>query len=155
MDSHNFCKKHVMRAQFEHLLHFTLDINRRLPDHRCGNLLRLDFRQFHLFELIHISSRAHAAVVGRIAEVLRRQVDDERTALFDHLIAVAFRPHRDRYHRRIRTHRAGPGNGDDVVLPVLSAHRHHDRRQRIQHISRFPCLFSHSYFFPFLFFTLL
>ena len=145
IDRNDLCEEHVMRTEWEHLCHLTLDGDRCLLDGRRSDDTRLTFMQIHFFPLIDLIEASDATVIECTHELLTRKVDDELAALYQHRIARPAFSHGDIGHRRVGTDRAGPRNRDDVRFSGLIPEAHHHRRHRIYEITWFlKCDFTHK-----------
>ena len=146
---HLYCRhlsqEHMMAAQFLNTFNLTFNINRSFFDHRrilqrrCTALCQPAF-----FPLVHIPAGTHTTIICGVGKFLRCQVNDELSALFYHVIRISLRTDRYICHGRIRTHSPCPRDGQNIAVALFVRCTHHNSGQRIDHISRFPCLFCHT-----------
>ena len=122
-----------MGAEFQHAVDAAAEEQRRLAQRGCVKALGVEGGEAELFKLIHVPAALYAAVVGRLAKVLRGQVHAEYAALADLRVGVALLADGHGDHRRIGIDDARPADGDHVLpvkagLRALAGDQH--RRQR-------------------------
>ena len=71
-------------------------------------------------------------------QFFRRQVYDKFACFFQHPIGIPLRPYGYICHGRVRADGSCPGNCNNVALSFPIRRGHHNGRNRIYHISRFP-----------------
>ncbi len=144
MHGYHFGLIHHMGTQIRPFHDPAFNIDGALRDHGCFYNIRLLPCQMHFFPLIYVFPASYAAKIHGPDKGLRCQVHNKLPRLFYHMVRITLFPHRNRQHRRIRTGGSGPRDRQDIIPPLSVRAAYHDRRQRIQHISRFPCYFRHG-----------
>ena len=135
---HDIRQKHMVGTQFLYFCHPAFDAHRTFSNQRHRDLRCRLRRQSGLLPLIHVPSGTDTAVIRSIGQLLRGQVNNKFPGFFEHRIGMPFRTHGNICHRRIRADSSGPGYGNNIGIAFLICCRYHHRRNRINHISRFP-----------------
>ena len=99
----------------------------------------------HLLELVVVAARAHPAPVGGGGQLLRGQINDKLHVFHDEFMRMAFFPHGDVAHGRVRTDRSCPADGDDIVVFLAVAAGNHHGGQGINQGSGLEGDFHFSY----------
>jgi len=126
MHAHDLSDEQVMRAQFDHLRHATLEIHRTFANQRRQYVFGRNRGQMRFFELVLIAPRDDAAHVGFARQMTRRNVDHELLLFHQMRKRMPRRLQRDRQHGRVAADDAGPGNGTDVGLAAWCLRGDHD-----------------------------
>ena len=131
-----------MAPQFQHILHPALQTEGAFCDQRrMRQCLRRKGGQFHGGKFIHIPAGLYAAPIRSIGEFPGGEIYDKFPGLPDQSVGIPLRAHGNRDHHRIGAYRSGPRDGHNVLPTVPPGTAYHNRRHRIEHISRLPHLF--------------
>ena len=146
VDCQHICQDHMVGTQRYDFPHLALHVYRALLDHGSLHMHPRNRGQVHLFKLIHVTSALYTTVIGGKCQILGGKVDHKLSRLFNDGVRVSLRSDGNRYHRRIGTHGAHPGQGNNIRFAVCVSHADHNSGQGIQHIPRLPYLFCHVSF---------